>query len=158
MPPSMTVRRAGPDDLEVVVAGNTGLAQETEDLELDAARLSAGVREVLKHPSRGFYLLGERGGQVVGQLMLTTEWSDWRNGEFWWIQSVYVHPDARRTGVYRGLYEQVLALAREHGNVCGVRLYVEHENERAQQTYAALGMQRSCYAMFEVDFVLSRHG
>jgi ribosomal protein S18 acetylase RimI-like enzyme len=85
--------------------------------------------------------------------MVTYEWSDWRNGTFWWIQSVYVPEASRRTGVYRSLYARVLEMAREAGGVCGVRLYVETANARAQATYAALGMQRAHYELYEVDFV-----
>ena len=150
-----TVRPATRDDLATLVAYNRGLARETEGRELDAATLAAGVRALLEDPRKGFYLVAERAGRVVGQLMVTYEWSDWRNGTFWWIQSVYVALDARRTGVYRALYDAVITAARAAGDVCGVRLYVEKANGPARQTYRALGMAAAVYDLYEVDFVLA---
>ena len=147
------IRKATRGDEGILAAQNRAMALETEGKELDLERSLRGVAAVLEDPGKGFYLVAEREGQVVGQLMVTFEWSDWRNGTFWWIQSVYVAPAARRSGVYRGLYERLLAMAREDGGVCGIRLYVEAENGRAQATYAALGMERARYELFEVDFV-----
>lgn len=149
----LTFRRAAPPDLAAIVESNRALALETEGKALDAATLERGVAALLADEGKGFYLLAERAGQFVGQLMVTYEWSDWRNGTFWWIQSVYVSAAARRTGVYRSLYARVLEMAREVGGVCGVRLYVDTANARAQATYAALGMQRAHYELYEVDFV-----
>ena len=138
-----------------IVAGNQAMAWETEQKQLDRATLERGVLAVLGDAAKGFYLVAEdETGEVVGQLMVTFEWSDWRAGTFWWIQSVYVTPAARRSGVYRALYEHVRALANATEGVCGLRLYVERENTAAQATYAALGMARAHYEMFEVDFVL----
>jgi ribosomal protein S18 acetylase RimI-like enzyme len=88
--------------------------------------------------------------------MITYEWSDWRNGNFWWIQSVYVRPDARGRGVFRRLYQAVEEAARKSGESCGLRLYVEGENERAQRVYEGLGMKSTSYRFYEVDFVLQR--
>lgn len=137
-----------------IVSNNAAMALETEQKILDPERLERGVLAILSDPGKGFYLVAEdEAGGVLGQLMVTFEWSDWRNGTFWWIQSVYVVPEARRCGVYRSLYAMVLDLARADGGVCGVRLYVERENERAMSTYKALGMSRAQYEMFEVDFV-----
>jgi GNAT superfamily N-acetyltransferase len=96
------------------------------------------------------------GGEVIGQLMITYEWSDWRNGNFWWIQSVYVRPDWRGEGVFRRLYQEVERQARQLGGSCGLRLYVELDNTRAQQVYARLGMRETAYKIYESDFVLSR--
>jgi ribosomal protein S18 acetylase RimI-like enzyme len=127
------------------------MALETESKPLDLARLGRGVRALLADPTKGLYLVAERDGEVVGQLMLTWEHSDWRDGTFYWVQSVYVAPSARRTGVYRALYARVLELAEERGDCVGVRLYVERENATAQRTYEALGMQRSHYELFEVE-------
>ena len=93
--------------------------------------------------------MAEQHGQVVGSLMVTTEWSDWRNGVFWWVQSVYISPDYRRQGIYGQLYAQVKTLAEQQQNVCGFRLYVEKENVIAQKTYASLGMEQSHYLMYE---------
>ncbi|MBL9023376.1 MAG: GNAT family N-acetyltransferase [Myxococcales bacterium] len=138
-----------------IVAGNQALAWETEQKVLDAARLERGVLAVLRDPAKGFYLVAvDEAGEVVGQLMVTYEWSDWRDGTFWWIQSVYVVPPARRRGVYRALYQRALEMAKADNGVCGVRLYVERKNTPAQATYEALGMMRAHYEMFEVDFVL----
>ena len=144
------------DDAPAVAAFNTAMARETEDLELDGDRLLAGVRAVLEDPAKGYYLVAEEQGRVIGQLLITYEWSDWRNGVFWWVQSVYVAPDARGRGVYQGLYKDVLRRAQEQGDVCGVRLYVEHNNERAKKAYAKLGMSATVYEMWEEDFVLER--
>ena len=135
---------------------NAAMALETEGVELDPVRLKAGVQAVLDDPSKGFYLLAERDGQTVGQLMITTEWSDWRNGTFWWIQSVYVLAAHRRTGVYRALYDWVLERAEGRDDICGVRLYVHHDNAAATATYRNLGMMQSAYHLFEVDFVVHR--
>jgi GNAT superfamily N-acetyltransferase len=132
------------------------MALETERKVLDRERLTRGVMAVLDDATKGFYLVAEdASGEVIGQLMVTFEWSDWRDGVFWWIQSVYVVPEARRTGVYRALYERVLRLAADDGGVCGVRLYVERENEPAMSTYRALGMARAHYEMFELDLMRS---
>ena len=148
----MRVRPATPADLDVLVDFNAAMALETEDRRLDPDRLRAGVSTALSDPARGAYRVAERDGRVVGALLLTREWSDWRNGWFWWIQSVYVAPDARGRGVYRALHESVLAEARADGKVCGVRLYVEQDNRAAQATYAAVGMRRARYAVYEDDF------
>ncbi len=153
---TVSIRPARADDAEVIADFNARLAADTEDLVLDRARLLAGVRAVLADPGKGFYAMAERAGGTVGQLLVTREWSDWRNGDFWWIQSVFVVPEARGAGVFRALYEHVDRLARERGDVCGLRLYVERHNERAQRTYARLGMQRTVYDMFETDYVLRR--
>lgn len=148
-----TIRRAAAADAEVIAANNRAMALETEGKALDPVVSQRGVAAALADPRKGFYLLAERAGRVVGQLMVTYEWSDWRDGTFWWIQSVYVAPEARRSGVYRVLYDHLLAVARGSAGVCGIRLYVESANARAQETYAALGMQRAHYEIFEVDFV-----
>ncbi len=147
----LQIRLANGDDADTLVRQNAAMALETEGKPLDLVRLGRGVRSLLADPSKGLYLVAERGGAVVGQLMLTYEHSDWRDGTFYWVQSVYVAPEARRTGVYRALYAHVLELARQRGDCVGVRLYVERQNENAQRTYQALGMQKSHYDMFEVE-------
>jgi len=114
------------------------------------------VEAVLRDPGKGFYSVAEVDGRVVGQMMVTFEWSDWRNGTFWWLQSVYVQPAFRGQGVYRRIYQQVLDEAKARGEVCGVRLYVSKENRIAQQVYERLGLKPAHYAMYEVDFVLER--
>jgi GNAT superfamily N-acetyltransferase len=125
------------------------LARESEGKQLDAATTA---RAVLEDPSKGFYLVAERGGVAVGQLMITFEWSDWRNATFWWIQSVYVDPSARRTGVFRALYDSILSRAKSRGDVCAIRLYVESANNTAYEAYEALGMRRAPYEIYEIDF------
>lgn len=147
------VREAAPDDLEPIVGFNRALARETEGRAPDLDTLRAGVGALLADPRRGRYFLAEAAGggslpAPVGQAMVTFEWSDWRNGRVWWIQSVYVTPDRRRRGVYRALHEHVRRTARAEGAV-GLRLYVERENRPAHATYRALGMRRSRYELFE---------
>ena len=152
----ISVRRATLDDAEFLVRGNAQLARETEDLSLDVDRLRSGVHAVFADPGRGFYLIAESNGTRVGQMMITYEWSDWRNGVFWWIQSVYTAPESRRRGVFRTLYSHAELLAQQEGSVCGLRLYVEGNNRRAQDTYRRCGMRETAYRMFEIDNVLSR--
>ena len=153
-PTGINVRDAVPADLVIIVAFNSAMARETEGIELEVDRLRQGVSAVLDDPARGRYFVAEIGGSVVGQLMITYEWSDWRNGCFWWIQSVYVHPDHRRRGVYRALDAHVRAEAMRDGSVCGLRLYVDRDNHVAQSVYANLDMQHSHYDLYEIDFVL----
>jgi GNAT superfamily N-acetyltransferase len=149
------VRDATPADLDTLVAFNRAMARETEGRDLDADLLRTGTDAVLRDPARGRYLVVEDGdGAPLGQLLITTEWSDWRNGWFWWIQSVYVRPEARGRGVYRRLHREVERLARDRGNVVGLRLYVATENRAAQAVYAAVGMSAADYRMFETDWVL----
>jgi ribosomal protein S18 acetylase RimI-like enzyme len=145
-----SIRRGEPRDASAIAAFNQSLARETEGKELDHATVGRGVERVFADPAKGFYLVAEREGIVVGQLMVTYEWSDWRDGWIWWIQSVYVHQDARRLGVFRALYEAVCQKGRQQGNVVGIRLYVEKENLRAQKTYENLGMEDAGYYVREM--------
>ncbi|PKB79251.1 MAG: GNAT family N-acetyltransferase [SAR202 cluster bacterium Io17-Chloro-G9] len=152
--PDLAVRQATLQDVDVLVEFNSAMALESEGKTLDQQRLRNGVTLLFDRDDRGYYLVAESEGRVVGQLLITYEWSDWRNAYFWWIQSVYVAPDWRRRGVYRSLHEYVLDQARLAGDVCGVRLYVDRDNHVAQQVYSNLGMDRSHYDLFEIDFVL----
>ena len=145
---SLSIRAATITDLDDLVAWNAAMAWETEHRRLDPATLQRGVSGVFEQPRRGFYLIAERDGVAVGCLLVTYEWSDWRCGDFWWIQSVYVIPAARRGGVFRALYAAVEQGAAAAG-AAGLRLYVETENLHAQTTYAELGMQRCHYFMYE---------
>ncbi|HJT61295.1 MAG TPA: GNAT family N-acetyltransferase [Burkholderiales bacterium] len=145
----MRVRLATPQDAPVLVEFNAAMALETEQKALLADVIGAGVRSLLGDPAAGFYVVAEKNGEIVGALMITKEWSDWRNGTFWWIQSVYVQPDVRRQGVYKLLYRHVQELAAKDPAICGFRLYVERENGRAQATYQALGMKETRYLVFE---------
>lgn len=150
----MEIRKANPADATAIAEFNALIAEETEHRTLDRKLLLRGVRALLKDPRKGIYFVAEVDGNIVGQLMITYEWSDWRNGNFWWIQSVYVRKEFRQQGVFRALYEHVEILAKKNKRVCGLRLYVERQNERAQKTYENMGMKRSEYEMFEKDFVL----
>ena len=146
--PSLLIRTAVPADLPELLGWNAAMAWETERKRLEPARLERGIAGVFAQPQRGFYLIAERDDAAVGSLLVTYEWSDWRCGDFWWIQSVYVTPAARRGGVFRALHAEVAQRARAAAAV-GLRLYVETENLRAQATYAELGMQRCHYWMYE---------
>ncbi len=152
----MHIRRARLTDLQTIVEFNALLASESEGVKLDLDRLRAGVATVLQDATRGFYLLAETdAGEPAGQLGLTFEWSDWRNGVFWWLQSVYVRPEYRRKGVLRALYDRILEMSTDHG-VCGIRLYVERENRAAQDAYRRLGLEQTVFHMYENDFVIDR--
>jgi GNAT superfamily N-acetyltransferase len=148
----ITIRTATLDDLETLARWAEAMALETEGKVLDAATIRAGIAAGLADPHKARYLVAEHDGRAVGTLMLTTEWSDWRNGWWWWIQSVYVAEGARRLGVFRAMYAHVEHEARATPGVCGLRLYVENDNARAQATYAALGMRDAHYRVFEAEF------
>jgi ribosomal protein S18 acetylase RimI-like enzyme len=145
----VTIRPARPDDLDVLVGFARAMAHETEGLALDGATLRAGTAAMLADPAKGRCFVLEVAGTVVATCMLTVEWSEWRNGFFWWIQSVYVAPEHRGRGHYRRLHAHVRALAAREPDVCGLRLYVEEENRRAQAVYRALGMAETRYRVFE---------
>lgn len=145
----LLIRKGIAQDTETLVAFNQAMALETENKTLDRARVQRGVSGLIANPAMGFYLLAEYSGQVVGSLMITEEWSDWRAMRFWWIQSVYISEAMRRKGVYRQLYQTVQQLAQDQGDVCGLRLYVEKENTNAQKTYQSLGMSENQYLMYE---------
>lgn len=149
---NLTIRPATPADTSIIIEYNRLLALETEQKRLDPAILEPGVTTMLADPRKGRYFVAEHDGRVVGQLGITLEWSDWRNGNFWWIQSVYVAKDARRLGVFRKLYEHVVEVARRDPSVIGVRLYVEHDNAVAQATYRKMGMAMTGYQVMEVVF------
>ena len=153
MIPSCTIRDATPGDVEFLVEANAAMALETEAKRLDRAVLARGVAGVFADARRGFYLVAERDGTAVGGLLITREWSDWRNGDWWWIQSVYVVPSARRSGVFRSLHADVERRARATPGVVGLRLYVEDANATAQATYAALGLHDAHYRLLEAGFV-----
>ena len=136
-------------DAATLAEFNGAMALETESKSLALEKLLPGVESVLRAPRHGFYVVAEAAGEIAGSLLVTYEWSDWRNGRLWWIQSVYVRPAHRRRGVYRALHEFVRERARATGDVVGIRLYVERENAAARRTYGALGMTETPYRIYE---------
>ena len=143
------IRRATKNDVDQITRFNMNIALETENLALKREIVESGVTRLLNNPELGFYLVAESDSRIVGSLMITTEWSDWRCGQFWWIQSVYVLSDFRRVGLYGHLYSRVKELAELDGNVCGFRLYVEKDNTVAQEAYRKYGMHQTAYHVFE---------
>lgn len=151
--PQFTVRPATSADAEILAEFNRRLAAETENKQLDPATVRQGVETLLSDDRRGRYFVAcTHDEQIAGQLMHTFEWSDWRNGDIWWLQSVYVHPDFRRLGVFRRLHEHLKSLAESTPGVCGLRLYVENGNQRARQTYHSLGFANPQYQVLERIF------
>jgi len=147
---SITVRQAQSDDWTTIVEFNRQLAAETESLTLDRSTLAAGVKAALADEKKSRYFVAcTSEGTIVGQLMHTYEWSDWRNGDIWWLQSVYVHPDYRSQGVFRLLFEHVAQRAKADEGVVGLRLYVEDHNARARAVYERLGLAPAGYQVME---------
>ena len=160
----LTIRPAVREDLDTLTEFSANMAWETEQRTLDRTRLRQGIQAVIQQPERGQYFVADlrQNHQVdtvttVGQLLITYEWSDWRNAQFWWIQSVFVHSAWRRKGVYRRMHRVILDLARARADVCGIRLYVEGNNRVAKQAYERVGLLPSTYEVYESDFVLPRH-
>ncbi len=151
---AINIREAMPKDTDHIVRFQQDMALETEGKVLNEPLLRQGVANVFESDDKGFYLVAEADGGVVGSLLITFEWSDWRNATFWWIQSVFVDADWRRRGVYRAMYDWVHEIAGSRDDICGIRLYVERTNHIAQQTYNSLGMAHSHYDLYEIDFVL----
>jgi GNAT superfamily N-acetyltransferase len=148
----MKIRDATPADLTFIAAANAALAMEIEGQSLDMALLGPGVQAVLDDPALGRYYIAEIGGRPIAQLMTTFEWSDWRNGLFLWVQSVYVLPEHRGAGAFRALFDHLAGLAQKDSRICGIRLYVDRSNERARQVYARLGMHLSNYGVMETVY------
>jgi len=147
----MEIRIATASEAEDLVKFNQAMALETEGKSLETGILTPGVEAVFVDDSKGFYVVAEENDKIVGGLMITYEWSDWRNKWFWWIQSVYILPEVRGRRVYSQLYNFVKDTANKRGDVCGFRLYVEKENTRAQAVYEKLGMKESHYLMYEEE-------
>lgn len=147
---AIAIRPARRDDLEALVEFNCNLARETEEDDLDPQTVRRGIDRLLGDPALGFYTVAERDGQVVGCLLITFEWSDWRDGMLWWIQSVYVRREARRQGVFRRLFAAIRERAEADPAVCGLRLYAEKNNGPALKTYRALGMREKPYRIYEL--------
>ena len=150
----ITIREATREDTESIVRFQEGMALETEGKVLDESLLRNGITAIFDSTQKGFYIVAEVGSVVVGSLLITYEWSDWRNATFWWIQSVFVDANWRRNGVYRSMYDYVVNVAKSRKDICGIRLYVERTNTIAQETYKDLGMTHSHYDLYETDIVL----
>jgi ribosomal protein S18 acetylase RimI-like enzyme len=144
------VRQATLADAEIIAEFNRAMAFETESHGLDKETVKNGVEAVFSQAGLGFYLIAERRSETAGCLMVTKEWSDWRNGHYWWIQSVYVDQQHRGNGLYRKMYDEVIKRAQLEGNVSEVRLYVEKDNTVAQAVYEKLGMENSGYLVYGV--------
>ena len=147
----MNIRKAKLEDLDIIVEYNYNLAYETENKELDKEILTKGVRNIIQDENKGIYHVCEIDGKVVGQIMYTCEWSDWRNGTFLWIQSAYVNKEFRGMGVFKALYKFIRDIAENDNNICGIRLYVEKENTIAKKTYKNIGMKECNYYIYEYD-------
>lgn len=145
----MNIRLANAADADAFVEFNQAMAFETEGKQLDPDVVGPAVAAVFADERKGFYVVAEDDGNVIGGLMITYEWSDWRNAWFWWIQSVYIRPEARGQKIYTKLYAFVKEKAREAGDVYGIRLYVETDNSRAQRIYEKVGMEQSHYLMYD---------
>ena len=143
------IRDAAVTDAGPIIEFQQAMARETESMELDAALVTHGVRAVFDQPSHGRYFVAEAEGNVIASLMITYEWSDWRNGSVWWIQSVYVRPEFRRRRIYARMYEHVREIAERDGGVRGIRLYVDRRNTPAQDVYRRCGMNGEHYLVFE---------
>jgi len=152
MPDALTVRIGQEKDIDTLVNFNIALARESEQKQLLAPIVTQGVQTLFKNPQHGFYVVAEIADEIVGSCMVTYEWSDWRCGLFWWIQSVYVKPGFRRRGIFRKLYESLKQMASHEQNVCGFRLYVEQFNHTGQNTYAGVGMKKAPYKFYEESF------
>jgi GNAT superfamily N-acetyltransferase len=146
---TITIRAAQASDAATIAGFNACLAAESENSTLDPNKVALGVQAMLADRNRGIYYLACAGDQVVGQLAITLEWSDWHNGWYWWIQSVYTAPAARGQGVFRRLFSHVVSEAEKAGDVASIRLYVEQHNERAQKTYQSVGMKPSGYLVYD---------
>ena len=148
----LLIRMGEDNDAETLVKSNIAMAWETEQKKLSPDVVARGVQALLRNPRHGFYVVAEINHEVVGSLMVTYEWSDWRDALFWWIQSVYVKPEFRKQGVFRRLYEFVKEKASHEKNICGLRLYVEQDNCAAQNTYERIGMSRIPFRLYEEPF------
>ncbi len=149
----ITIRKAVPEDLNTIVNFNISMAKETENKILDYDTVIKGVKFLLHNDKYGIYYIAEDvdSDTIIGQVMYTYEWSDWRNGLFLWIQSVYVEPSHRGQGIFTSLYSRIKSICDSSTDICGIRLYAEHNNDKAKQTYLKLGLNNSHYDMFEYE-------
>lgn len=145
----MNIRKAVPDDIPVIVDFQQKMAYETEQITLDDSVLSSGVKNVFSDHSLGFYLIVENENKIIASMLLTPEWSDWRNSLFLWIQSLYVLPDFRKKGVFKLLYNYVKTMVSQSDKYSGIKLYVDQDNKKAQEAYSKVGMEASHYHLYE---------
>ncbi|MDZ7332250.1 MAG: GNAT family N-acetyltransferase [candidate division KSB1 bacterium] len=148
---SFEIGQAQPSDIRWIAAAQVAMAAETEGIVLDPTQVVQGVRYIFDHPERGFYILARADQQPIGCLLILKEWSDWRNGDVWWIHSVYVDPSHRKRGVFKQMFQHIEQLARS-SQIRGVRLYVDKRNVSAQKVYKKLGMTNEHYELFEKMF------
>jgi len=148
---NIAIRQADISDAAVIAEFNLRLAEESEQLRLDPNCVAVGVAAILKDATKGVYYVAEVDGVVAGQVMITYEWSDWRNGNLWWLQSVYVRKELRKMGVFRALFQHLSDVARARQDVCGLRLYMHADNARARHSYLSLGMKATKYQVFEME-------
>lgn len=153
---TVEIRTATLADVPVIAQFNICIAQETENHTLDPDRITRGVAALVSDPAKGIYYVAVVEREVVGQVLITCEWSDWRNGTFWWLQSVYVKREFRARGIFKALFAHVFKLARQRQDVCGLRLYMHRDNATARQAYERLGMQQTNYQVFEMGFSSGR--
>jgi len=147
--PNISVREANPNDWETIAGFQIAMAMETENVRLDEATINSGVLAIFTNPNLGRYFVAESDSKVIASLMVTYEWSDWRNSTVWWLQSVYVLPEFRRQGVFSMMYHAIRKIVEQMPDVGGVRLYMVHHNQAAGKAYAKLGMDGNHYRMFE---------
>ncbi len=152
--PVIRIRRATSNDLDQIIRFNLACAYESESLRLDPSAARIGAETVIADPTCGHYYLAENEHQAVGQCLVTREWSDWRGAWVWWLQSVYVLPAARRSGIFAELFHHVRNAARS-GGAASLRLYVDQDNKGAIQTYRKMGMTQSHYRLYEMELSLS---
>tara|TARA_B100001142_G_scaffold153931_1_gene154371 strand:+ start:1264 stop:1716 length:453 start_codon:yes stop_codon:yes gene_type:complete len=148
----LKITQPGIEDINSLVDFNIKMAKETENKILNKKIVTKGVSEVLTDTSLGYYVIAKNKNTILGSLMITYEWSDWRNGMFWWIQSVYVEKEYRQQGVYKKMYSYIKDKALKDNSCTGIRLYVEQENKIAQSVYKKLEMKETHYKLFEIDF------
>ena len=146
---NLQIRQAKPEDASIIVRFQLQMALETEDLELNPETVGKGVSAVFDDASKGIYHVVVVEGHVIASLLITYEWSEWRNGQVWWIQSVYVEKDFRGQGIFKQLYTYIQSLAHSDEHVCGIRLYVDNTNQSAQKVYQRIGMNGDHYRVFE---------
>jgi GNAT superfamily N-acetyltransferase len=147
---NLKIRKAVLKDVDIIAGFNMRAAKETENMDVDPDTAVRGAKAIIKDPHKGFYLVAEMKGEIAGQLMVTNEWSDWRNLNFLWVQSVYVREDYRKQGIFAALFHHLKEMARYRKDVAGLRLYVEKNNETAQMVYESLGMHKPGYEIYEI--------